>query len=71
MFRILRPPAPLDIGPSEKSLFLAGSIDMGNAPPWQTTIEDAFRDRHIFENLDVFRERRCLPDALSDRGVYG
>jgi len=44
MFRILRPPAPLDIGPSEKSLFLAGSIDMGNAPRWQTTIEDAFRD---------------------------
>jgi len=44
MARILRPPASIDIRPPEKSLFLAGSIDLGNAPPWQSAVEEALAD---------------------------
>lgn len=44
MARTLRPPASIDIRPSEKSLFLAGSIDLGNAPPWQIAVEEALAD---------------------------
>lgn len=39
---ILKPPTPLVFSPLQKSLFLAGSIEMGRADPWQSRVEEAF-----------------------------
>ena len=47
MARILKPPTPLVLADRERSVFLAGSIDMGRAEPWQATIEQAFADTPI------------------------
>jgi hypothetical protein len=44
MARVLKPPAPLDLGPGERSVFLAGSIEMGIAEPWQAAVEAALAD---------------------------
>lgn len=44
---ILKPPAPIVIDPSTPSLFLAGSIAMGQAEPWQAEVERALADRPI------------------------
>lgn len=44
MPRILKPLAPLDLAPGERSVFLAGSIEMGRAEPWQAEAEQALAD---------------------------
>lgn len=41
MARILNPPSALDLAPSERSIFLAGSIEMGSAEDWQSTFTAA------------------------------
>lgn len=41
MARVLKPPAPLDLAPGERAVFLAGSIEMGAAGPWQAEVERA------------------------------
>jgi hypothetical protein len=38
---VIKPPAPLAWAPSQKTVFLAGSIAMGAAPPWQAEIARA------------------------------
>ena len=38
---ILKPPQPLRKDPSTRSVFLAGSIEMGIAAPWQAAVEQA------------------------------
>lgn len=43
MARILKPPAPIDLA-GQRSVFLAGSIEMGRAAPWQTGVESALAD---------------------------
>lgn len=35
MARIIEPPAPLDFGDGDRTVFLAGSIEMGGAEEWQ------------------------------------
>jgi hypothetical protein len=40
MARIIKPPAPLDLG-GRPAVFLAGSIEMGLAEPWQAAVESA------------------------------
>lgn len=47
MARIIKPPAPLDIDARTPSLFLAGSIEMGLAAPWQAAVEAAFADAEL------------------------
>ena len=42
----LKPPAPLEWG-ARRSLFLAGSIEMGAAPPWQAQVATAFDDLDV------------------------
>ncbi len=42
MARTLKPPAPLAVEGS--SVFLAGSIEMGLAEPWQERVEEALAD---------------------------
>lgn len=44
MGRVLKPPAPIDLRPGESAVFLAGSIEMGQADPWQATLEGALAD---------------------------
>src|ERR1043166_6520216 len=44
MALIIKPPAPLTLEPGERSVFLAGSIEMGQADDWQSSIERALAD---------------------------
>jgi hypothetical protein len=44
--QIFKPPAPLSLA-GQRSLFLAGSIEMGLAEPWQTRVELALADLDI------------------------
>jgi hypothetical protein len=44
MARTLKPPAPLGDAPLAAGVFLAGSIDMGQAAPWQAEVERALAD---------------------------
>jgi hypothetical protein len=41
MARVLKPPAPIALTEGERSVFLAGSIEMGRAEPWQAAVEQA------------------------------
>ena len=43
--KVLFPPNPINIGKKyEKTVFLAGSIDMGNAEDWQNQLIDMLKD---------------------------
>ncbi|GAB4214047.1 MAG: hypothetical protein OHK0022_52010 [Roseiflexaceae bacterium] len=59
MARILRPPAPLDLAPGAASVFLAGSIEMGRATNWQSTVEAAL----AHSDLTVLNPRREAWDS--------
>jgi hypothetical protein len=39
MFRVLKPPTPLKLPEHERSVFLAGSIELGQAENWQVVAE--------------------------------
>ena len=41
MALVVKPPTPLHKAPGTLAVFLAGSIEMGGAPPWQEEIEAA------------------------------
>lgn len=41
MATVVKPPAPLAIPPGARSVFLAGSIALGRAEPWQASVEAA------------------------------
>ncbi len=43
---ILKPPSPLDLA-GRHSVFLAGSIEMGLAEPWQARVEAALSDLDV------------------------
>ena len=45
--RILEPPAALDFGKADSTVFLAGSIEMGGAEEWQQSFCDALADLDI------------------------
>src|SRR5262249_12400873 len=44
---ILKPPLPLRVAQGTRSVFLAGSIEMGGASPWQAVIEAALADAPV------------------------
>ncbi|QEL14230.1 nucleoside 2-deoxyribosyltransferase domain-containing protein [Limnoglobus roseus] len=44
MARLLKPPTPITLADGERSVFLAGSIEMGRAEPWQAEVERALAD---------------------------
>jgi len=44
MARTIKPPAPLDVAPGERSVFLAGSIEMGQAEDWQSAVAQGLGD---------------------------
>lgn len=46
--KIIKPPHPIHINPDKThSVFLAGSIEMGNAEDWQTMVSNTFKDQPI------------------------
>jgi hypothetical protein len=65
MARIIKPPAPLDLHGAERSLFLAGSIDMGRAEPWQAGVERALVD----EEVVILNPRRDRWDASWEQSL--
>jgi nucleoside 2-deoxyribosyltransferase-like protein len=56
---ILKPPAPLTFDSGISSVFLAGSIEMGQAEDWQTVCERALQDLQIV----ILNPRRTNWDA--------
>ena len=59
MALILKPPAPLDTLGGVRSVFLAGSIEMGQAEDWQAVVERALADLDVL----IFNPRRDVWDA--------
>jgi hypothetical protein len=47
MAQVLKPPSSLTPAAGRPSVFLAGSIEMGGAPPWQAEVEAALRDQDV------------------------
>jgi len=65
MARILKPPEPLELLVGERSLFLAGSIEMGRAEPWQAEVERALAD----EEVAILNPRRDAWDASWEQSI--
>ena len=65
MGRVLKPPAPIDLRPGERAVFLAGSIEMGQAEPWQTAVEDALADLPVA----ILNPRRDSWDATWEQSI--
>jgi hypothetical protein len=59
MARVLKPPAAIDDDGATPSVFLAGSIEMGQAEDWQSQMENALRDVDVL----VLNPRRDAWDA--------
>jgi Nucleoside 2-deoxyribosyltransferase like len=66
MARILKPPAPLELHGGERSLFLAGSIEMGQAELWQAEVERALVD----EDIVILNPRRDQWDASWEQSIH-
>lgn len=47
MAQVIKPPHPIDIPVGLKSVFLAGSIEMGQAEDWQRCFVQAFVDEQV------------------------
>ncbi len=65
MARILKPPTPIDLAADERSVFLAGSIEMGRAEDWQTMVEQALADLPIA----ILNPRRDAWDASWEQSI--
>ena len=65
MARILKPPAALELHDGEPSVFLAGSIDMGVAEPWQAEVERAL----VGEHAVILNPRRDQWDATWEQSI--
>jgi hypothetical protein len=57
--RLCKPPAPVAVSATDRVLFLAGSIDQGQAEDWQTAISAALGDLDVV----VLNPRRDTWDA--------
>ena len=62
---ILKPPSPIEFDRSLPSVFLAGSIEMGRAAPWQTEVEHAL----ALESLVILNPRRDEWDATWEQSI--
>jgi len=56
----IKPPSPIAIPPGHASVFLAGSIEMGRADDWQSTLSNALTET---VNLTLLNPRREDWDA--------
>lgn len=57
--RVLQPPEPLHLADGERTVFLAGSIELGTAEPWQDAFLPALRDT----GATILNPRRAAWDA--------
>src|SRR4051812_31374944 len=64
--RILKPPTPLDTLGEVRSVFLAGSIEMGQAEPWQSAVEEALSE----EDLVILNPRRDAWDEGWEQSIH-
>ena len=64
--KVIRPPQPIlnDFKPG-KAIFLAGSIEMGNAEDWQENVTQFLRDyeESLLQELTIFNPRRIDWDS--------
>jgi hypothetical protein len=65
MARVLKPPAGLDFAAGDQSVFLAGSIAMGLAEPWQAELEQALADLPVV----ILNPRRDEWDASWEQSI--
>ncbi len=65
MARVLKPPAPFELADGERSVFLAGSIDMGRAGPWQAEVEGELADLPVA----ILNPRRDEWDASWEQSI--
>lgn len=66
MARVLKPPTPFELLPGERVVFLAGSIEMGQAGPWQGSIERALAD----VPAAILNPRRDAWDSSWDQSIH-
>ncbi|MEM7476515.1 MAG: nucleoside 2-deoxyribosyltransferase domain-containing protein [Planctomycetota bacterium] len=66
MFEIRKPPSPLDAVSPSRSVFLAGSIEMGQAEDWQTSVANSLCDL----DLTVLNPRRDEWDASWEQSIH-
>jgi hypothetical protein len=59
MARVLKPPSRIELARGARSVFLAGSIEMGSAEHWQAVITSALEDLEI----TILNPRRDAWDA--------
>jgi hypothetical protein len=65
MARVIKPPTELALADGERSVFLAGSIAMGRAEPWQAAMEQALADLPI----TILNPRRDFWDASWEQSI--
>ncbi len=65
MARTIKPPTPLLFNASLPSIFLAGSIEMGLADPWQARVEEALADLDVI----LLNPRRDDWDAAWEQSI--
>jgi Nucleoside 2-deoxyribosyltransferase like len=65
MARVLKPPAPIDLAPGERSVFLAGSIDMGRAEDWQSALTRGLAASEVV----ILNPRRDAWDATWEQDI--
>jgi len=65
MALVLKPPARIELSPDARSVFLAGSIDMGHAEDWQSTVTRALDDSDVV----VLNPRRDEWDASWEQDI--
>lgn len=63
--RQLKPPGRIDLAEGERSLFLAGSIEMGRAEDWQSVVAKALSDLPIA----ILNPRRDAWDASWEQSI--
>jgi Nucleoside 2-deoxyribosyltransferase like len=66
MAQFLKPPAPLEPAQDRRSVFLAGSIEMGLAEPWQAVVEQALAD----EDVVILNPRRDEWDSSWEQSIH-
>jgi hypothetical protein len=66
MAHVLKPPAPLELANEMRTVFLAGSIEMGHAEPWQAVVESALRD----EDVLILNPRRDEWDDSWEQSIH-
>jgi len=63
--KVIKPPQSIEIAPQTTTVFLAGSIDMGQAIDWQTAVTEALQD----QPFTVLNPRRDDWDASWEQKI--